>query len=135
MSERTPIPPGDYEIVGPTATVDASNGIVSLRLWSYPEDVDQPVSVVVKFSAPAAADIGGRLATHGAAEARDLLIDALIGECETCQNIRLIDVPRHDGRHTEKVRCPDCADRFNDVRGHFADHVVRVGDRDKEAFA
>lgn len=135
MSERKPVPSGEYEIVGPTATVDASNGIVSLRLWSYPEGIDQPLSIVVKFSASAAADIGGRLATHGAAEAHDLLIDALIGECETCQNIRLIDVPRHGGSHTEKVRCPDCGDRFNEVRGHFADHVVRVGDRDKEAFA
>lgn len=134
MSERKPVPPGEYEIVGPTATADASNGIVALRLWSYPEGIDQPVSIVVKFSAFDAAEIGGRLAAAGALEARDLLIDALIGECETCHNIRLVDTPRPGGR-TENVRCPDCGDRFNEVRAHFADRVVRVGDRDKEAFA
>lgn len=53
-------------------------------------------------------NLAGQLRSEGDVRMRN----AATGDCDTCKNHRLIDVPRTNGPGLERVYCPDCHDRY-----------------------
>lgn len=98
-----------------SATVDtdhATNELV-LRFSTFNPETRDMDTIVVRLAELDGIAFAGETARHGAYLSRDLIRHALVGHCDTCRNIRLVDVPKQHGPGTTSVRCPDCGDRFD----------------------
>lgn len=86
---------------------DTNHHVVRL---SWHELVPAPVGVQsheTLLSPLDALALSRSLAAAAASALEQQLSDALAGECETCGNLRMVDVPKSAGR-TEREHCPDC---------------------------
>ena len=111
------------------STIVPANGInahrrghrVTLQWWtqSGPEAQDMEWHEIV-LPVEEAESLLLALATSCHVARRTQVDDAIAGDCPTCGNVRLIDVPRPHGRGTEAVRCPDCSPRIEAFRNGTA---------------
>jgi hypothetical protein len=99
------------------------DGTVSIY-WYESGAKDRAVELVLD---PWAALVFMRSLASAVASSLDNALDAaLIGPCERCKNVRLVDVVRPHGRGTESIYCPECRPRALAIRERYAESVFAL---------
>lgn len=105
MTDRLTRPTYDPDSIG--VQHDGDNRV----LISVCTDVLTGEGMVLRLEPAAALDLLADLANQTRYSATRAAQDIQIGDCETCRNTRLVDVPAPGGR-VSNDRCPDCGPAY-----------------------
>lgn len=117
------------DILGPLSTVTASSiGVDNdrighgLRLHISARDVDgNRVRVEVEVPAAQIPGLMVSIANHGGNILMGIADAWRMGDCPTCRNVRMVDVPRPNGS-TWNEHCPDCGPSGRALHGYPVPH-------------
>jgi hypothetical protein len=109
-----------------TVSVDHATHELVLHLHFWNAETSDLDIIEVRVAERAGIDLAGQVALHGSYLARDVIEDALVGDCSNCGNTRLVEEPRSHGNGTEHVRCPWYRDRY-ERRGDPAPSIRPAG--------
>lgn len=96
-------------------TETRADGRIAVRLYRFAavtggEDKHERAEYVISHED--AWHLFSNLAVQLRGQGDERMRNAAAGDCATCGNLRLIDVPRRNGPGTERVYCPDCHERY-----------------------
>jgi hypothetical protein len=96
-----------------------ADGTVGLRLYRFIPAADAALGHHERAEYVISHDDAWHLFTHLAgllrSQSGERMRNAAAGDCATCGNLRLIDVPRTNGPGTEHIYCPRCHDRYTNA--------------------